>query len=124
VSFDKGWKAKNHLLINVAVFNKDDDVWEPRVLDQKFTPAHIANNLVEYAAEFGTIVDKDYKIKRQGTKQSTQYTLIPLAEKAADKSIVDLPMHDLDKIYRVIPPAEQQAFYISSEDGGSSSDWG
>jgi hypothetical protein len=120
---DNGWRAKNHLLINVAVFNAEDEKWEPKILDQKFTSAHVANSLLEYAGEFGTIVDKDYKIKRTGTKQQTQYTLIPLAEKAADKSIKDLTMHDLSKTYRVIAPQEQAGFYLSSEDNSGSSGW-
>lgn len=116
---DNKWYAKDHLLINIAVLNTETDTWEAKILDQKFTNAHIASTLLEFASEFGTIMDKDYKIKRTGTKQQTQYTLIPLAEKAADKSIADLEMFDLNKAYRVIAPAEQEGFYLESEDKGN-----
>ena len=124
VPLDRAWRAKGHLLINIAVYNKDEDVWEPRVLDQKFTAAHVAESLLEFASEYGTIVDRDYKIKRKGVQQDTQYTLVPMAPKDADPSIADLVWHDLEKVYRTFSPSEQPGFYVSSEDKASSSDWG
>jgi hypothetical protein len=120
---DRGWKSKQHLLLNVAVFNSDENIWEPRVLDQKFTGAHVAESIVEYALEYQTLLDRDYKISRKGTKQQTQYTLIPLASKDAHPSIAELPMHDLTKVYRKFSPAEQGSFYLSSEDKSASSSW-
>jgi hypothetical protein len=120
---DRGWKAKQHLLVNVAVFNAEENIWEPRVLDQKFTGAHVAESVVEYALEYGTLLDRTYKISRKGTKQQTQYTLIPLAPKDADASIADLPMHDLEKVYRSYSYSEQSGFYLGSESGGSASSW-
>lgn len=120
---DRGWRAKSHLLINVAVFNKEENVWEPRVLDQKFTPAHVAETVVEYASEYGTVLDRDYKIKRKGQKQETQYTLVPMAEKAVDDSIAELPYHDLNTVYRTFAPAEQEGFYNASDDKGGASGW-
>jgi hypothetical protein len=121
---DRGWKAKQHLLLNVAVFNSNDEVWEPRVLDQKFTGAHVAESVVEYALEYGTLLDRTYKISRKGTKQQTQYTLIPLAPKDEDQSIKDLPMHDLEKVYRSFSYSEQAGFYLGSEDKAGASAWG
>lgn len=120
---DKGWKAKKHLLINIAVFNADEKTWEPRVLDHKFTPAHCAETILEYATEYDTIVDRDYKISRVGEKQSTNYSLIPLAAKDADASIKDLPLHDLNRHYKLISPAEQPGFYIADQDTSSSGSW-
>lgn len=121
---DRGWKPKQHLLINVAVFNAEEDVWEPRVLDQKFTGAHVAESIVEYALAYETLLDRDYKISRKGTKQQTQYTLIPLAPRDAHDSIAELPMHDLTKVYKTLSPAEQPSFFLGSEDQSSSSSWG
>ena len=112
VALDKGWRAKQHLLINVAVYNAEEDVWEPRILDQKFTPAHVAETVVTYASEYGTILDRDFKISRTGQKQQTKYNLIPLAPKDAHDSIADLPMHDLTRVYRTMSPAEQSGFYL------------
>jgi hypothetical protein len=120
---DRGWKAKQHLLLNVAVYDPDTDAWEPRVLDQKFTGAHVAESVVEYALEYGTLLDRTYKISRKGVKQQTQYTLIPLAPKEADSSITSLPMHDLTKVFRTIPYAEQSAFYVGAEDSSGASSW-
>lgn len=120
---DRGWKAKQHLLINVAVYNPDSDTWEPRVLDQKFTGAHVAESVVEYALEYGTLMDRTYKISRKGVKQQTQYTLIPLAPKDEDASIASLPMHDLTKVYRSLAYAEQSSFYLGSEESSGASSW-
>jgi hypothetical protein len=120
----KQWKARPHLLINVAVLNEETKEWEPRVLDQKFTPAHIVDSLVEFAGEYETITDRDYKISRKGEKQTTEYNLVPLSVKAADKKIADLPMHDLSKVYRSLSPSEQEAFYVASEDGSTAKGWG
>jgi len=124
VVHDRGWKAKQHLLINVAVFNAEDEVWEPRVLDQKFTGAHVAETIVTYASEYGTILDRDFKISRTGLKQQTKYNLIPLAPKDANASIAELPMHDLTKTYKLMSPAEQAGFYIPEDDNSSSNAWG
>ena len=120
---DRGWKAKQHLLVNVAVYNAEDDVWEPRVLDQKFTGAHVAETVVTFASEYGTILDRDFKISRTGQKQQTKYNLIPLAPKDANESIASLPMHDLTRVYRIMNPAEQAGFYIAEDDSSSSNDW-
>lgn len=124
-AFDNGWKKKQHLLINVAVFNEGEDKWEPRVLDQKFTSAHCADQIVEFALEYGTLLDRDYKISRKGTKQSTNYTIMPLAEKPADESIADLALHDPEKNYKSVPYAAQQAFFLSENDsdGGGATGW-
>lgn len=123
VVHDRGWRAKQHLLVNVAVFNNEDGIWEPRVLDQKFTGAHVAETVVTYASEYGTILDRDFKISRTGQKQQTKYNLIPLAPKDADTSIFELPMHDLTRVYKVMSPAEQSGFYMSEEDTSAASSW-
>jgi hypothetical protein len=120
---DRGWKAKQHLLINVAVLDPTTNVWEPRVIDQKFTSAHVAETIVEYALEYGTLTDRAYKISRKGSKQDTQYNLIPLAPREMDESITGLPFHDLTKIYRSFPYAEQQGFYIGAEESAGASSW-
>lgn len=123
VVHDRGWKAKQHLLINVAIFNAEDETWEPRVLDQKFTGAHVAETIVTYASEYGTIMDRDFKISRTGQKQQTKYNLIPLAPKDANEAIAELTMHDLTKIYRTMNPAEQAGFYIAEEDSSGAKGW-
>jgi len=120
---DRGWRAKQHLLLNVAVFNAEEDIWEPRIIDQKFTGAHVAETIVTYASEYGTILDRDFKFSRTGQKQQTKYTLIPLAPKDAAPSIAELPMHDLTKVFRNMNPAEQAGFFAGEEDDSKSSDW-
>jgi hypothetical protein len=120
---DKKWSPKLHLLVNIAVYNPDSDTWEPKVLDQKFTSAHTADSIVEYANEYGTLLDRTYKISRKGKKQATQYNLIPLAVKDADESITSMAYFDLSKHHRNFRYSEQAGYYLSQEDKGSSGDW-
>ncbi len=123
VTKDRGWKAKQHLVINVAIFNVDDKVWEARILDQKFTPAHVAEQIVEYAAEYGTLLDREYKLSRKGEKQATNYNLTPLSITDVDESVAPLTVFELGETYRYFSPAEQESFYLSIEDSGKSDGW-
>lgn len=126
ITKNKMWKPKQHLFVNVAVFDPDEKTWSVKILDQKFTAAHIGNTVVEYAEEYNTIVDRDYKISRTGEKQNTKYSLIPLAEKPRAEEIDSLTLFDLDKVKRLKSPAEQPAFYLESEDKedkGQTNEW-
>lgn len=124
---EKGWKPKLHLLVNVAVLEKNDDgdeVWVPRVLDQKFSSQHIGNNLLEIAGEFGSITDRPFKISRKGGGKETQYSIIPLGE--ADRPFADdeFDLHDLDTHYPVVAPDDQKAFYAGElEKGDDTKGW-
>ena len=123
---EQGWRPKQHLLINVAVLTKNDngeDVWEPRILDQKFTSAHCADQIVEFATEYETLLDRDYKIKREGEKQATKYSITPLKIVEADDSIADLELFDLNKAQRYVPYSEQEAFYTESQDNTKAESW-
>lgn len=112
---DKAWKPKPHLLINIAV-ETEPNVWEPRVLDTTFNQRHIGLTLIEYAKEFGTIVDRYYKYSRKGSAAlDTNYSLIPLDVAPEPKSIIDLPYHQLDSVYMLLPYEKQQMFLTTGE---------
>lgn len=125
VSKDKGWYAKQHLLINVAVWSSDTSKWEPRVLDQKLTAAHVGNDVIEYYGVYGTLRDREYRISRTGQGQKTNYTLIPMVEvdlTSDEATAIDaLPVHDLSKVYRKFAYAEQEGFYTNSASGSTDS---
>ena len=122
-----GWKAKQHMFINIAVFDPDTQNWSVKLLDQKFTAAHIAQTIVDYSGEYDTITDRDYKISRKGEKQQTQYTLIPLAVKPepepGDFEDGKVELTDLSKIYRKRTISDQPSFYLADSDGGKVDDW-
>lgn len=112
---DKAWRPKPHLLINIAV-EMEPGVWEPRVLDTTFNQRHIGLTLIEYAKEFGTITDRFYKYSRTGSAASdTNYSLIPLDSSAEPQQITDLPMHQLDTVYLMLPYEKQQMFLTTGE---------
>ncbi len=109
---DKAWKPKPHLLINIAV-EMEPNVWEPRVLDTTFNQRHVGLTLIEYAKEFGTIIDRFYKYSRTGSSAAdTNYSLIPLDVAPEPKQIVDLPFHQLDSVYMTLPYEKQQMFLM------------
>jgi hypothetical protein len=111
---DGRWKPKPHLLINIAV--EIDGVWEPRILDTTFNQRHIGLILMEYAKEFGSIVNQNFKYSRTGSgAQDTNYSLIPLGESEADASIADLQMHQLDNVYMTLGYDKQKQFLTTGE---------
>jgi hypothetical protein len=102
-------------LINIAV-EVEPGVWEPRILDTTFNQRHVGLTLIEYAKEFGTITDREYKYSRTGSSASdTNYSLIPLNVSEATKVIKDLPMHDLESVYMTLPYEKQQIFLTTGE---------
>lgn len=112
---DKAWRPKPHLLINIAV-ETEPNVWEPRVLDTTFNQRHVGLTLIEYAKEFGTIVDRYYKYSRTGSSAAdTNYSLIPLDVAPESKAISDLPLHQLDSLYMTLPYEKQQMFLTTGE---------
>ena len=124
---DNAWKAKQRLVINIAVQVDGDNgekVWVPRVLDQKFTPAHCASDVVEFASAYDTLTDRVYKISRTGEKKSTNYSLIPLNVEDAPAELAELPVHDLSKMYRTVSYAEQAGFFLETDDKSPAEGWG
>ena len=114
---DKAWRAKPHLLINIIV-EIEPGVWEPRILDTTFNQRHVGLTLIEYAKEFGTIMDREYKYSRTGSSASdTNYSLIPLSVSEVPKGVADMPMHELENVYMTLPYEKQQIFLTTGELG-------
>lgn len=112
---DKAWRPKPHLLINVAV-EIEPGTWEPRILDTTFNQRHVGLTLIEYAKEFGTITDREYKYSRTGSSASdTNYSLIPLNVSEPSKTIKDMSLHDLESVYMTLPYEKQQIFLTTGE---------
>jgi hypothetical protein len=125
-----GWKARTRLYINVLV---DDGKEEPYVaiLSQGTSGKTITPTLIEYAGEMGSITNLMWRIKRNGTKTDTSYTIIPLAKDETPFDFSGLEMFDLEKTaVRHVPYSEQEAFYMGqgnneeqSSTTSSSVDW-
>jgi len=79
----------------------------------------------------GSITNLMWRIKRNGSKTDTSYTIIPLAKDEAPFDFSALELYDLEKTaVRHVTYAEQEAFYMgdgsnAEEPSASSSsvDW-
>jgi hypothetical protein len=79
----------------------------------------------------GSITNLMWRIKRNGSKTDTSYTIIPLAKDETPFDFSVLELHDLEKsAVRHVPYAEQEAFYMGegghaeeSSASSSSVDW-
>ena len=56
----------------------DYDANEVRIFKSRVTSQSAAPALISMYDEFGTIMDRDYKIKKVGTGQSSSFTVLPL----------------------------------------------
>ena len=107
-----GWKARTRIYINVLV---DDGKNEPYVaiLSQGTSGKTITPTLIEYAGEMGSITNLNWRIKRNGSKTDTSYTIIPLAKDEAPFDFSKLELFDLEKTaVRNVPYADQESFYM------------
>lgn len=119
---NKKWYPKKKFYIAVLVKSSEGN--EVKVLNQGFTEQHVILNLIEFAEEYGTVCDRDYKIKRRGAEMNdTSYTITPL-DKSDMPDLEGVNVPDLTGFVRNVPYAEQEAFFSgkASEEGGSSSD--
>lgn len=127
---DNSWRPQAHLLVNVAV-RDDNGNWEVRLLDQGFNQRHIGDTLVEYALEYKTIMEHDFKIQRAGSKMhDTNYTIIPVGISEEPESLGDVELFDLSTVFRSLPSAEQEEYLTSLDDereparsGASANNW-
>lgn len=110
------WRDKKHMLMNVSVL--DNNEWsDAKVFDQTFSPKHVVNSLIEYALEYGTVTNREFKITRIGSGMNdTQYTLIPLSE-SDNKETATLELADLTTVYRKLPYDEQIEYFLADSDG-------
>ena len=120
---DRKWTPRPHLLINVLA-EIEPGKWEPRIIETTFNSRHIGNTIIEYAETYGTITDRCYKYSRQGSAaHDTQYNLIPLENSDETDEQKEIPMVDLDGIYKVIPYEQQESYYTTGEVSSSGSTW-
>ena len=117
---DPKWKPRQNLLINLAV-EVEPGKWESRIIETTLTNTrHVGQTIIEYAQTYGTITDRYYKFSRTGSgPQDTSYNLIPLESGDETDEISAMPLHDLDKVYKVIPYDQQESFYSTGETAGS-----
>lgn len=123
VTSESKWRSQQKFLINVVV-QRDNGTWEPFILEQGFGRSHIGNALVDNALEFGSIVDRTYRLSRSGSGfNDTLYSLLPLAESPEPVELADVELFEFDGLYKKIPYEEQQEFFFPSEENDPSKSW-
>lgn len=121
---EKGFRSRERLLINVLAL--DDEEWAPFVLEQAWAGnSNIGQLLVEFTGEYGTLLDRDYKITRIGKGLDTKYSIIPLKEGSAPPEDEDAEVFTVHDAVRTVAYDDQKNFYleIDSEDSSSNSGW-
>jgi len=109
--YKAGWKQKTKLYINVLVDPGTGEEPFVAVLSQGNGPKSVTPHVIEQATEIGTITDKWFKIKRNGSGQTdTSYLLTPLG--AHGKNVEDYEVFDLDQAVRNVPYAMQEAHFF------------
>lgn len=116
--YKAGWKQKTKLYINVLVDNGVDEPFVA-VLSQGNGPKSVTPHVIEQATEIGTITDKWFKIKRNGSGQTdTSYLLTPLGQH--DKNLEDYEVFDLDQAVRHVPYSQQAAHFFGGTEAAAS----
>ena len=113
-----GWRSRLRFYCNVVV---DDGTEDPYVAvwSQGISKQSAFNNIREYALDTGSISNLEWKLKRNGQGTETNYVLMPSKPDAEPFAWGAQEYHNLEKVVREVPYAEQESFYFGF-DGGTS----
>ena len=83
------------------------------------------NTLKEYAIETGSISNRVWRMKRQGSGTDTTYILIPGDPDKEKFDWTGVEPYNLEKVVREVPYTEQEAFYLGFDNPAVSTsvDW-
>ena len=105
------WRARYRFYVNLLV---DDGIDEPYVAvwSQGVGKQSAFNTIKEYAIETGSISNRTWRMKRQGSGTDTTYILLP-GDPDTDKfDWKGIEPYDLEKVVREVTYAEQESFYL------------
>lgn len=115
----KGYRQKSKLYVNALVTLPSGEK-EVQVLSQGNGPKSVTPALIEAAGEFGSITNREFKIKRTGAGQTdTSYTLTPLDKDDEQYNPLQHEMYDLEKVVYEKPYSEQAAYYNGNQAVGA-----
>lgn len=119
VVIDSKWKKRSRLYINAYVV-EDNQV---QIVATGFSAKGIGQALIEYADDFGTISDRNYKLKRQGEGLRTAYTVYP--RDISPFEFGDVEVRNLETVarYRTYDECVELIEGSNTKDLSSNSDW-
>lgn len=120
------WRARYRFYTNLLV---DDGLEAPYVAvwSQGVGKQSAFNTIKEYALDTGSVSNRQWRMKRQGSGTNTTYILLPGDPDTEKFDWSGVEPYDLEKVVREIPYAEQEAFYLGFDGPASSNtanmDW-
>ena len=105
------WRARFRYYTNLLV---DDGIEDPYVAvwSQGIGNKSAFQTIREYALDTGSITNREWKMTRKGSDQTTTYLLIPRDPDTDKFDWSDVEPFDLMKVVREIPYAEQEQYYL------------
>jgi len=111
---EKGFRPKMKLYIN-ALVTLADGTKEVQVLSQGMGPKSVTPALIEAAGDYGSISNREFKLKRTGAGQTdTSYTMIPQDKDEAPYDASQHELFDLEKVVFQVPSDQQAAYFAGS----------
>jgi hypothetical protein len=121
-----GWRARFRFYTNLLV---DDGLESPYVAvwSQGVGKQSAFNTLREYALETGSISNRTWRMKRQGSGTDTTYILLPGDPDTDKHDWAGVEPFNLEKVVREVTYVEQESFYLGFDSPASSNttniDW-
>lgn len=105
------WRARFRYYTNLLV---DDGMEEPYVAvwSQGVGKQSAFNTLKEYAIDTGSISNRSWRMKRQGSGTDTTYIILPGDPDNEKYNWGTIEPFNLEKVVRQVPYAEQESFYL------------
>jgi hypothetical protein len=121
-----GWRSRFRFYTNLLI---EDGVEAPYVAvwSQGVGKQSAFNTIREYAIETGSISNRVWRMKRQGTGTDTTYILLPGDPDTDKHDWSGVEPFNLEKVVREVPYPEQESFYLGFDGPATSSatniDW-
>jgi hypothetical protein len=121
-----GWRARFRFYTNLLV---DDGMESPYVAvwSQGVGKQSAFNTLREYALETGSISNRSWRMKRQGSGTDTTYILLPGDPDTDKYNWSGVEPFNLEKVVREVTYVEQESFYLGFDTPSSNTttniDW-
>lgn len=122
VTVNRRWRSRGRLVANVLVRGKRGEPDKVKVFSTSISSKGLTPALVEYADEYGSLCDRDYKITRRGSGIETTYTLLPREVALLTKEDESVELITLDSVMRNLTYEEQQDLLGGVSSNGKS-DW-
>lgn len=114
------WRPKGRLFFNVLVRGANGVDDEVKIYTTSISKKGLAQQIVDYTEENGSLCDRDYKLKRTGSGQNdTTYTLTPRSPSPLTASDEAAELIDLESVVRNIDYDAQ----VELIDGEADSAW-